>query len=41
MIKGTYIFYENGKEISRHSNVITKFGKRFLANFIAGNSASS
>lgn len=37
MIKGTYIFYENGKEILRKSNVITKFGKRFLANFIAGN----
>lgn len=37
MIKGTYIFYENGKEIARKSNVITKFGKRFLTNFIAGN----
>lgn len=37
MIKGTYIFYENGKEIYRRSNVITKFGKRFLTNFIAGN----
>ena len=40
MIKGTYIFFENGKEISRHSNVITKFGKRFLTNFIAGNVSS-
>lgn len=37
MIKGTYIFYENGQEIVRKSNVITKFGKRFLTNFIAGN----
>ena len=36
MIKGTYIFYEDGKEIYRSSNVITKFGKRFLTNFIAG-----
>ena len=36
MIKGTYIIYENGKEICRSSNVITKFGKRFLTNFIAG-----
>lgn len=36
MIKGTYIFYDNGVEISRSSNVITKFGKRFLTNFIAG-----
>lgn len=37
MIKGTYIFYEDGKEIYRSSNVITKFGKRFLTNLIAGN----
>ena len=37
MLKGTYIFYEDGKEIARKSNVITKFGKRFLTNFIAGN----
>jgi len=37
MIKGTYIFYEDGKEICRSNNVITKFGKRFLTNFIAGN----
>lgn len=40
MLKGTYIFYENGKEIFRKSNVITKFGKRFLTNFIAGNVSS-
>jgi hypothetical protein len=36
MIKGTYIYYEDGKEIYRSSNVITKYGKRFLTNFIAG-----
>lgn len=41
MIKGTYIFYQDGKEILRSSNVITKFGKRFIANFIAGNIANS
>lgn len=37
MIKGTYIFYEDGKEIYRSDNVVTKFGKRFLTNYIAGN----
>lgn len=37
MIKGTYIFYQDGQEICRSSNVVTKFGKRFLTNFIAGN----
>ena len=36
MIKGTYIFYIDGKEVKRSDNVITKFGKRFLTNFIAG-----
>jgi hypothetical protein len=37
MIKGTYVFYQDGKEIHRSENVITKFGKRFITNFIAGN----
>ena len=41
MIKGTYVFYQDGKEICRSSNVITKFGKRFLTNFIAGNIANA
>jgi hypothetical protein len=37
MIKGTYIFSQDGQEIYRSKNVITKFGKRFFTNFIAGN----
>lgn len=37
MIKGTYIFYQDGKEIYRSPNVITKFGARYLTNLIAGN----
>jgi hypothetical protein len=37
MIKGTYTFYEDGKEIYKSSNIITKFGKRFFTNVIAGN----
>lgn len=41
MIKGTYIYYEDGKEIYRSSNVITQFGKRFITNFIAGNIANA
>lgn len=40
MIKGTYVFYEDGKEIYRQNNVITKFGKRFLTNYLAGNEIS-
>lgn len=36
-MRGTYIFKEDGKEIYRCSNVITKFGARFLTNLIAGN----
>ena len=37
MIKGTYIYYVDGKEIYRSSNVITKFGARYFTNLIAGN----
>lgn len=37
MIKGEYIFYEDGKEIYRSPNLITKFGKRFLTTYLAGN----
>jgi hypothetical protein len=37
MVKGTYVFSENGKEIYRSENIITLYGKRFLTNFIAGN----
>jgi len=40
MIKGTYVFYQDGKEIYRSPNVITKFGARFLTNLIAGNVTS-
>ena len=41
MLTGEYIFYEDGKEIYRSKNIITKFGKRYLTNFIAGNIASA
>jgi hypothetical protein len=35
-ITGEYIFYEDGKEICRKSNLLTKFGKRFLTSYLAG-----
>ena len=35
-IKGSYIFYENKKEVCRENNILTKFGKRFLTNYLAG-----
>jgi hypothetical protein len=41
MLKGRYIFSENGKEIYRSENIITLYGKRFLTNFIAGNITDS
>jgi len=37
-LTGTYIIYENGKEVARQSNVLTKFGKRFLTSYLAGSS---
>lgn len=36
MIKGTYIFYQDGKEIYRSPNIITKFGKRYFTRHLAG-----
>jgi hypothetical protein len=41
MLKGTYIYYENGQEIYRSENVITKYGKRFLTSFLAGRDSFS
>jgi hypothetical protein len=41
MLKGIYIYYENGQEIYRSENVITKYGKRFLTNFLAGRDSFS
>jgi hypothetical protein len=37
MITGEYIFYQDGIEIYRSKNLITKFGKRFITNIMAGN----
>lgn len=36
MITGEYVFYSDGVEISRSKNIITKFGKRFLTEHLAG-----
>jgi hypothetical protein len=35
---GEYVFYEDDKEIYRSKNLLTKFGKRFLTQFLAGQS---
>lgn len=35
-IIGTYTFYQDGIEIHKQENIITKFGKRFLTNYLAG-----
>jgi hypothetical protein len=40
-IYGEYIFYEDGKEIARSKNILTKFGKRYITQFLAGQSNTS
>jgi hypothetical protein len=35
-LTGTYTFYSDGKQIATSKNVITKFGRRFMTNVIAG-----
>jgi len=37
-VVGEYVFYEDGKEIYRSKNLLTKFGKRFLTQYLAGQS---
>jgi hypothetical protein len=38
---GEYVFYEDDKEIYRSKNLITKFGKRYLTQYLAGQSNTS
>lgn len=40
-LSGEYIFYENNKEICRSKNILTKFGKRYLTQYLAGQSVTS
>lgn len=40
-IYGEYIFYEDGKEIARSKNILTKFGKRYITQFLAGQANTS
>jgi hypothetical protein len=35
---GEYVFYENNKEIYRSKNLLTKFGKRYITQYLAGQS---
>ena len=35
IISGEYIFYQDNKEICRSKNLITKFGKRYLTQYLA------
>ena len=37
-VNGEYVFYEDGKEVGRNKNLITKFGKRYLTQYLAGQS---
>jgi hypothetical protein len=38
---GEYVFYEDNKEIFRSKNLLTKFGKRYLTQYLAGQSSAS
>lgn len=35
-IKGSYTVYQDGVEVCHQNNILTKFGKRFLTNYLAG-----
>jgi hypothetical protein len=38
---GEYIFYEDNKEIYRSKNLLTKFGKRYITQYLAGQSTTN
>jgi hypothetical protein len=38
-IKGSYTFYQDGLEVTKSNNILTKFGKRFLTNYLAGSTS--
>ena len=38
---GEYVFYEDNKEIYRSKNLLTKFGKRYLTQYLAGQSTNT
>jgi hypothetical protein len=38
---GEYVFYEDGQEICRSKNLLTKFGKRYITQYLAGQENSS
>ena len=40
-IFGEYIFYEDGNEIARCKNILTKFGKRYITQYLAGQATTS
>ena len=35
---GEYTIYEDGQEVCRNKNLITKFGKRYITQYLAGQS---
>jgi hypothetical protein len=37
---GEYIFYEDGAEIARSKNILTKYGKRYVTEYLAGQSSN-
>lgn len=40
-LAGEYFFYEDGKEIYHSKNILTKFGKRYLTQYLAGQAATT
>jgi hypothetical protein len=38
--QGEYIFYQDGIEISRSKNILTKYGKRYITEYLSGQSSN-
>jgi hypothetical protein len=40
-LHGEYRFYEDGVEVFRSKNILTKFGKRYLTQYLAGQASTT
>jgi len=40
LINGEYVFFVDGAEVARSKNILTKYGKRYLTTYLAGQSSS-
>jgi hypothetical protein len=41
MINGEYVFFEDGLEVGRSKNILTKYGKRYITEYLSGQAVTA